>query len=234
MKVTLDLITEETPAISTFYFKPDQTVRFVAGQFIELSVPHDFPDDRGIKRWFTLSSSPTEKLLSITTRFTSDISSTFKDALRGLKPGTQLDMAEPMGDFVLPKSTSRPLIFVAGGIGVTPFHSMLSWLAATGEHRPISMLYGVRVEEDIIFQDTFVRAHQHVTIVASQPSAAWGGERGQLNADIIVDLEKPSADSLIYLSGPEPMIESLASQLNAKGIKKDQIVTDFFPGYEEI
>jgi ferredoxin-NADP reductase len=230
MNVTLEKITPESDTINTFHFRPEKPLHYTAGQFIELTVPHETPDERGTKHWFTLSSSPTDELLAITTRF-SHPSSTFKTALHAIEPGAELHMSDAMGDFVLPKLIQTPLIFVAGGIGVTPFHSMLSWLADTGEVRPIKFLYAVNKEEDIIFQDTFDRAGVHATIVVSEPSDAWGGERGRLNAEMILGLEKPSDDTLIYLSGPEPMVEQLAKDMRSQGVSKHQLVLDMFPNY---
>jgi ferredoxin-NADP reductase len=230
MRVTFDHSQPETADITTFFFKPSQPIRYTAGQFIELTIPHEHPDERGIKHWFTLSSAPDQDFVSITTRFASK-GSTFKAALRALTPGTPVTMSDPMGDFVLPKLVQTPLIFVAGGIGITPFHSMLEWLANVGETRPIKMLIGVRSEDDIIFQPIFERAKVHATIVVSNPSPAWGGERGQLDAELTVGLEKPSDDTLIYVSGPEPMVESLEKGLLATGIKRSQMVMDYFPGY---
>jgi ferredoxin-NADP reductase len=124
-------------------------------------------------------------------------------------------------------------VFVAGGIGITPFHSMLGWLAATNEERPrpIKLLYGVRSEDEIVFQPTFDKAKVQPIIVVSQPSAAWGGERGQLDAELILGLEKPAEDSLVYVSGPEPMVEKLEKDLKRAGLKKSQLVLDFFPNY---
>ncbi len=234
MRVVLDHSQAEAANIRTFYFRPEKPVYYTAGQFIELTIKHLRPDSRGIKHWFTLSSSPTDTLLSITTKFAGETSSTFKKTLFSLEPGTELLMSEPMGDFVLPKLIQTPLIFVAGGIGITPFHSMLEWLAATGERRPIKLLYGVNTEDEIIFQDTFERAGQHATIVVSNPSPAWGGQRGRLSADLILGLEKPSEDTLVYVSGPEPMVEALEKDLKKAGVSKQQLVLDFFPNYTGI
>lgn len=234
MQVTLDHSHDEAANIRTFYFKPEGPVSYTAGQFTELTVPHKHPDKRGVKRWFTLSSSPTDELLSITTKFAVDKSSSFKKALFKLQPGTELHMAEPMGDFVLPKLIQTPLVFVAGGIGITPFHSILEWLHATNETRPIKLLYGVRTEDEIIFQDTFQKAHVEPVIVVSQPSDAWGGERGSLSAELILGLEKPSEDTLVYVSGPEPMVEALEKDLKKAGLPKDRFVGDFFPNYTGI
>jgi ferredoxin-NADP reductase len=233
MRVTFDHSRPEAANITTFYFRPDKPVHYTAGQFIVLTLPHLNPDDRGITHWFTLSSSPTEELLSITTKFAVK-SSSFKKALRKLQPGVELHMSDPMGDFVLPKLIQTPLVFVAAGIGITPFHSMLEWLATTNESRPIRLLYAVNSEDEIIFQDTFDRAGQHATIIVNNPSPAWGGERGQLNAELILGLEKPSDDTLIYVSGPEPLVEKLEKDLKKAGIAKHQLVLDFFPNYTAV
>lgn len=234
MKVTFDHVESVTETISTFFFTPEQPVHYTAGQFTELTIPHKRPDDRGEKRWFTLSSPPGREFLTITTRFAGDKSSSFKKALFKLEEGTELHMADPMGDFVLPKLIQTPLVFVAGGIGITPFHSMLEWLAETGEERPIKLLYGVRTEDDIIFQETFDRSGVQPTVVVSEPSAAWGGQRGQINAELILGLEEPSEDTLVYVSGPEPMVQALAKDLHKAGLKKTQIVSDEFPNYPGI
>lgn len=205
---------------------------YIAGQYTELYLHHPNPDDRGEKRWFTLSSTPGHELVSITTKYAGDDqSSTFKKTLFSLEPGTEVQLAEAMGDFVLPKDTSIPLVFVAGGIGLTPFHSMFAWLADHSEHRDITFIYAVRNENEIIFQDTFERAGVHATIVVSEPSDAWGGERGRLSAEMILGLATPSPEALIYMSGPEPMIESLEKDMLAAGVDKRQLVSDFFPGY---
>lgn len=235
MKVTLSHAKAEAANIRTFYFKPERAVHYTAGQYTELQVPHKHPDDRGDKRWFTLSSSPTDDLLSITTKYAGDDkSSSYKKALFSLQPGVVLEAADPMGDFVLPKLIQTPLVFVAGGIGVTPFHSMLEWLSTTHEERPIKLLYGVRSEDEIVFQETFKKAGIEPTIVVSEPSDAWGGERGVLSAELITSLEKPSDDTLVYVSGPEPMVQALAKDLHAAGLAKNQIVTDEFPNYDAI
>ncbi|HEX5744247.1 MAG TPA: FAD-dependent oxidoreductase [Candidatus Saccharimonadales bacterium] len=235
MKAVFEHARNEAANIRTFYFRPEKPVHYTAGQYTELTLPHPHPDKRGRRRWFTLSSSPTDKLLSITTKYAGDgKTSSFKKALFKLKPGTEVHLADPMGDFVLPKLIQTPLVFVAGGIGVTPYHSMLEWLAATGEERPIKLLYGVRSEDEIVFEETFGRAGVRPAIVVSDPSPAWGGERGRVSAELILGLGKPSEDALVYLSGPEPMVQALAKDLHASGLPKDRIVTDEFPNYTAI
>ncbi len=210
-------------------------MRYTAGQFTELTLPHDNPDDRGSKRWFTLSSSPTDDLVSITTRYAGDDkSSSFKKTLFSLEPGTEVDLAEAMGDFVLPKLTQTRLIFVAGGIGITPFHSMFQWLLDTDEQRDIRFVYAVESEDDILFHELYDKLGIHTTISVNNPTPSWGGLRGHLEAESIIGIDKPTDDTLIYLSGPEPMLEALQQDFIENGIDTRQLVTDFFPGYTKI
>ena len=235
MKAVLDHTHDEAGNIRTFFFRPERPLRHTAGQYTELTLPHKGEDDRGHKRWFTISSSPTEELFTITTKFAGDDkSSTFKKTLFALEPGTELQAADPMGDFVLPKLIQTPLVFIAGGIGLTPYHSMFEWLAATGEERPIQFLYGVRSEDEIVFQKTFDKVGIQPTIFVSEPSPAWGGERGQITAETVLKLTEPTDETLIYISGPEPMVLGLAKDLEKAGVPKRQLVTDDFPGYASI
>lgn len=233
MRATFDHSDVEAANITTFWFKPEKTLDYTAGQFIELTINHRHPDDRGEKRWFTLSSSPSQELVSITTKL-SQSGSTFKQALRKLLAGDNLQMSEAMGDFVLPKFINQPLIFVAGGIGITPFHSIFEWLTEHHENRNIQFFYAVNNEDEIIFQATTQQAGVHTTIVVNQPSDSWGGERGRLSAELILGLAETTADSLFYLSGPEPMVKQLEKDLRANGINHQQLVTDHFPGYSTI
>ena len=130
MIATLHHVVDETPVIRTFFFKSERPLRYVAGQFIELTLPHADPDDRGTRRWFTLSSAPSHELISITTKH-AEKPSTFKQKLWSLEPGDTVDISEPMGDFVLPKDSTQPLVWIAGGLGITPFHSIVQWLQDT-------------------------------------------------------------------------------------------------------
>jgi len=224
----------EAANILTFYFRPQKPLRYTAGQYIQLTLPHDKIDEHGDKRWFTLSSSPTDKLVSITSKFTDKDGSSFKHALYKLKPGSKLTMSEPLGNFILPERKQTPLVFVAGGIGITPFHSMMSWLSAIGETRPIKLLYGVTNEAEIIFHSTIEHAPHPPKIIVSNPSPTWSGERGYLTAKHILTAHPPSDDTMIYISGPEAMAKSLIASLMLTDVKRGQLVLDFFPGYPSI
>jgi ferredoxin-NADP reductase len=196
-------------------------VRYTAGQFIELTIPHDNPDERGQKHWFTLSSSPTEPLPTITTKFPSEgPTSTFKQALQNLKPGDAVSMSDPMGDFVLPKDKTIPLVFVAGGIGVTPMRSMIKWLHDSQETRPITLIYAVADKKQLAFQPVFDEA-------GIEPVFLY--ER--LTPEKILELAPDQPGQLYFISGPEPMVEALVEGLTKSGISESRLVGDYFPNY---
>lgn len=231
MQVMLHHTEEIAPNIKTFWFKPEKMVDYTAGQFIEMYLPHINADERGEKHWFTLSSSPTEDLISITTHYDVLKSSTFKQVLFGLKPGNIVTISEPMGDFVLPKDTSIPLVFVAGGIGITPMRSMLKWLADTKESRSIQVIYAAEKLDMIVFRKLIESYGASLNIVLSDPGNDWTGKRGRLDANLILEITGPYTNQLFYVSGPEPMTEKLEVELLASGIPSEKLVLDFFPGY---
>jgi ferredoxin-NADP reductase len=234
MNVTLDHIEDIATNIKTFWFKPERPVHYTAGQFTEMYLPHPNADERGQKHWFTISSSPTDPLISITTKFATDRSSTFKQTLRALTPGAQLHLADPMGDFVLPKDKNIPLVFVAGGIGVTPMHSMIKYLDDTTEKRKITLLYGVAHQDEIAFSKLFEHADITFTPIVKEPHPGWKGEVGSLSAKRILEAVGDAQNTLIYVSGPEPMVEHFVDDLKSMGINKHRLVTDYFPGYTQV
>ncbi|MBI3624317.1 FAD-dependent oxidoreductase [Candidatus Saccharibacteria bacterium] len=153
--------------IKTFWFKTRRPVHYTPGQFTQLRLAHQNVDKRGDKRWFTLSSSPSESLLAITTKL-SQPGSSFKRSLRQLQPGTELHLADPTGDFVLPKDASIPLIFVAGGIGITPMRSMIKWLTDMKEQRHITLLYAVNSRRELAFLPLLKHYCQPVIILSRE------------------------------------------------------------------
>jgi ferredoxin-NADP reductase len=233
MLVTFDHAAAEADNFRTFWFKPEKPVRYQAGQFTEIRLLHEDPDDRGDKRWFTLSSSPNDEMVSITTRLDPERPSSFKRALLALKPGDKLDFAEPMGDFVLPMKKDIPIVFVAAGIGITPMHSMIKWLLGTGESRDVSLFYAAHSRQDLAFKDLFSRAPIKFETILKQPPSGWTGMTGRLTTDTIAELPGVMENALVYLSGPEPMVEQFYKELKQRGVPEHRLVTDYFPGYTE-
>jgi ferredoxin-NADP reductase len=235
VKAVFDHAEAVAKGLTTFWFRPAKPVRYIAGQFTELYLPHT-ADNRGERRWFTLSSSATEPLLGITTTF-AEKGSTFKKALLALVPGAEVILAEPMGDFVLPKDQSIPLLFVAAGAGVTPVRSMVTYLRDAGEHRRVQIIYGVHDLRELAFADLFGAYAASFTPVIKQPPAGFTGETGSLTTERILDFlhDFDGGDqTYIYLSGPEPMVETFFKELKIAGISEDRLVTDYFHGYSPI
>ncbi|MET1033110.1 MAG: FAD-dependent oxidoreductase [Candidatus Saccharimonadales bacterium] len=236
MIAILDHIEDITPGIHTFWFKPERHMHYTAGQFTELYLPHDNPDDRGERRWFTLSSSPTDPLLAITTKFAPDgqQSSSFKQALRELQIGSEVSVADAMGDFVLPKDKSIPMLFVAGGMGITPVHSMIKYLSDSHEQRDIQLLYGVHSDTQMIYRRLFDEyGLTSFTPLAQETSTDWRGETDSITAERVIALLGNNLETHVYLSGPEPLIKIIAKELEKYGVAKHRIITDFFPGYNQ-
>jgi glycine betaine catabolism B len=220
MNVTLDHVEDIASHIKTFWFKPEYPVRYEAGQFIELTFHHDNPDERGVRRWFTLSSSPTDELLSVTTKL-ADKPSSFKQHLFALKTGDSIIMSDTMGDFVLPKDKTVPLIFVAGGIGVTPIHSMVKYLHDTNQQRITHLLYAAHSTDEIAFKDLFDSAVSKSQYITDK----------QLSSQDILSVTKQYSNPIVYLSGPEEMVEVFFAELREAGVPGSRLVTDYFPGY---
>lgn len=233
MQVSFDHSETVAENIVSFYFRPDQPLKYVAGQFIELTLPHEAADERGTRHWFTLSSSPTEELLAITTKLPSGRMSTFKQTLQQLQPGQAVLMSEPMGDFVLPKNPDTPLAFIAGGIGITPLRSMAKWLQDTGERRPMDLLHAGHTGAELPFGALFRSIGLQPFYFLDKPPAGWTGQEGRLNAARILKYSPDAKHKLYYVSGPEPMVESLVKDLR-QHIDDHRVVGDYFPNYSAV
>jgi glycine betaine catabolism B len=214
---------------TSYFFQPESPYRFIAGQFLELTVPHSTMDDRGDKRWFTISSSPSDELISITTATFGDASSSFKRELMSLQAGAKATVSLPMGDFVLPKDESIPLIFVAGGIGITPFKSIVSELQYRQQKRDITLLHVAHTQHEFSFHDQMQSALEQRYIPITTHDYARGHHK--LSAELVIDRTAPTDAHYIYVSGPEPLVETLSDELARHNIQRNHIFTDFFHGY---
>lgn len=206
-----------------FRFKPSEPLLWTAGQYVRVELPHPHPDDEGTKRWFTDSAAPYQGILQITTRITE---STFKQALSKLQPGDdRLQLIEnPEGDFVW-QDSDLPRVFVAGGIGVTPFYSILKQRVHDRQPLDVTLVYGSRTA-DVPFKEEL---RQWAT--ADQRLKLHYAVGAPLTAESLAGLVPNLNDSLVYVSGPEPMVEALGNDLKAHGLSEQQLKQDFFPNY---
>lgn len=231
----------ESRTIASLYFKPDRQYYFTAGQYASISIPHPAPDRRGMTRTMTFITAPTEQLIGITTRLSKENTSSYKEAARNLQPGETCSVTDAMGDLVLPLDEKIPLVFVAGGVGIASYISMVRWLTQQGESRDISLLYAVRDVRDIIFQDVFDRyaplGKLDRTIFTTDhkiDTYPWNGiiKKSRLTAADIVAAMKP--DAQVYISGTEKMVDQLVHELQDDyHIPQYRLAFDFFDGYTE-
>lgn len=207
-----------------FRFKPNKPLAWTPGQFIRVELPHENPDDEGTKRWFTISSTPHDGFVQITTRITG---TSFKQALTALPIDGILQLVEqPDGDFVW-QDDELPLIFVAGGIGITPYYSILKARGHSGQPVTATLIYNGR-DENLPFRNEFEEAAKRHTELHLQYVI---GE--QLNTQKLTELVPDLMLHQVYISGPEPMVEALGEDLRAAGLPESNLHQDFFPNYDE-
>ncbi len=189
------------PRLYDFIFEPDQRPVFTAGQYLQLTLPHAHVDGRGNRHTFTIASSPTEPLLRLGIKFY-EPSSSFKRQLQALNTGDTVQVGQFAGDFSLPKDPSEKLVFIAGGIGVTPFRSMLRYLIDTKQLRDIVLFYVVSDAAELVYRDDLDKARAYGLKVAPLV--------GQRITKAILQREVPDyASRTYYISGPNAMVENL-------------------------
>lgn len=234
--LTLKRKTRLAPDVLDFAFAPSQPLAYAPGQYLECTLPHNAPDARGNRRYFTLASSPTEGLVRLGVRFYPK-SSTFKYAMRGLNQGARIVETQVAGDFTLPADPGRKLVFLAGGIGITPFRSMLKYLVDTQQSRDIVLIYAASTPEDFVYRDVLEEAQARLGIrtvyTLTNPQAAptnWAGERGRIDERMITQWVPEYTKRTYYLSGPPEMVRAHEAALSKLGIPASHVKKDFFPG----
>ena len=233
----LTLLEKKELADGTFEFKfaPDRSLAFHPGQYVEWTLPHRFHDDRGNRRFFTIASAPTEDTVRLGVKFYKPASS-FKRALWAMKERDQISVSHVAGDFVLPKNTKKKLAFMAGGIGVTPFRSMVQHLVDTKDPRSVVLLYSNKLASEIAYKDVFDNAAtvigmKTVYALTNEPAPMPGTYRGPINAELIKKEIPDYEDRIFYISGPHGMVEAFTATLQDMGVSRLHIKTDYFPGF---
>jgi ferredoxin-NADP reductase/Na+-transporting NADH:ubiquinone oxidoreductase subunit NqrB len=221
-----------------FVFETNRPFSFVPGQYMEWTLGHSDPDSRGNRRYFTLASSPTENNLRVGIKFPPN-ASTFKQSMLAMEKDSTIVAAQLAGDFTLPKDCHHPgLVMIAGGIGITPFRSMIRYLLDNHEHRDVVLFYANRTINDIVYRDVFDMAYQQLGIrtiytltdMTKIPSN-WQGNVGHITADMIKRAVPDYQTRVFYLSGPNAMVNAFDETLTHMGVSKGQIRKDFFPGF---
>lgn len=215
----------QTPDVTTFVFQPLEPVSWEAGQFAHYVLHHEPTDERGSDRWFTISSAPFENVICITTRHTDDAGSTFKKKLFSLKEGKKIEISDISGDFTV-EDLTKEYVFIAGGIGITPFHSILKQLDHEKKKINVTLLYSNR-DQSVVFKNELEEfATRNPGLQIHYVFSPEHIDEKKIK-ELVPDLEKP----VFYVSGPEPMVESLGNLLKEMGVKEENLKQDWFPGY---
>ncbi len=219
-----------------FVFPHPKNFSFQPGQYMEWTLPHRNTDSRGNRRYFTIASSPTESALHLGVRFYQRGSS-FKKTLLALDNTKPLTAGQLAGDFTLPADPKEKLVFIAGGIGITPFRSMMKYCIDKKQKRTITLLYTNRELSEIMYTDVFQEAEAFgmktfytLTDLNRIPSQ-WQGGVGRIDATMIKNTVPDFADRTFYISGQHKMVESSEHILRKMGVPQSRIKKDFFPGY---
>ncbi|HLF95507.1 MAG TPA: FAD-dependent oxidoreductase [Methylococcaceae bacterium] len=233
------LLRHETVAEGTmaFHFEKPADFQFKAGQSIDLTlIDPPETDAEGDTRAFSLTCAPYESELRIATRLRD---SAFKRVLRNLPPGSPLRIAGPFGSFTLHKNASRPGVFLAGGIGITPFFAIAKDAAHLGLPHRLFLFYSNKRPEDAPFLDELRRLEQanpHFRLIGTMTEMEnsrqpWDGERGYIGAEIVTRAVGELHGPIYYVAGPPAMVAAMRKMLEEAGADEDDIRTEEFAGY---
>jgi len=218
--------------IYEFVFTKPKDFRYKAGQYLEWTLSHPKSDSRGVRRFFTLASSPTEETLKLGIRVDGDQSSSFKRKLLSFTKDSRIIATQLAGDFTLPNDPSIKLTFIAGGIGITPFRSMVSYLIDKKEKRDIALFYFANTREEFVYKDIFTKAEAIGLKTIYVPTKdAVRGESRRLTREMLMKYTPDFAKRVYYLSGPNAMVEGYKAMLLSAGVQGKNIISDYFPGF---
>ncbi len=228
-----ELVAERTMAFR--FAKPaDWTYR--AGQFVDITLLDPAETDaEGNMRGFSISSAPSEDTVMITTRLRD---TAFKRVLQAMPLGTPVKIEGPFGSLRL-HNADRPAIVLTGGIGITPFRSiLLDAVQSGGLPYPVVVLYANRRPQDAAFLDELGELAQRDANLRFVPSMSgladsdsWDGERGRIDASMLARHVLGLSNAIYYLTGPPGMVQGLRTMLVETGVDEDDIRTEEFTGY---
>jgi ferredoxin-NADP reductase/Na+-translocating ferredoxin:NAD+ oxidoreductase RnfD subunit len=231
--LTLERIEQSGADTYDFVFRSPRRLAFQAGQYLEWTLGVDHPDSRGNRRYFTVASAPTEDAVRLGVKFY-PASSAFKRTLVAMSPGDAIHGTQVAGDFTLPADPEVKLAFLAGGIGITPFRSMLQYLLDRNEARPVIVLYGNETRGDIAYRNVLDAAERKLgipTVYAVAKGATEEQYAGYIDARLVRAAIPDFSERTFYISGPQAMVKVLRHTLQRMGVRRSRIKVDFFPGF---
>ena len=218
-KAKLSQIVPETDQISSFRLLLPGGINNRPGQWMDVTIAP------GLKHTFTISLSPTEDFVQFTTMLRPQ--SEFKRILFALKVGSKLDIEGPHGSFVMNESDTRPRLFLAGGIGITPFRSMLKYAIDKDLQLPITLLHSVKTRSAAPFVNWLtgqLTNWQTVRVVETEV-------KGRLNEKKVKELVPDFISRTWWICGPAGFVDAMRELALEMGITEDLIKSEDFPGY---
>jgi ferredoxin-NADP reductase len=220
-----------------FQLEKPREFTFKPGQFVEISLL-DPPesDSEGNSRAFSIASAPQEDFLLVATRMRD---SAFKRVLSHVPPGTQLKLDGPFGDLRLHNDSSRAAVMLCGGIGITPFRSILLNAAHNKLPHRIFLFYSNRRPEDAPFLEelqSLEKRNPNFKLIAcmteiDESSHSWAGERGRITSQTLAKYLAGDSSAIYYITGPPRFVAGMHSMLSGTGVDDDNIRTEEFGGY---
>jgi ferredoxin-NADP reductase len=192
---------------------------------------HD--DEKGLRRHISLVTSPTEHgVVGLATRLRD---TAFKRTLAELEVGDEVQVEEPKGSFLLPEETDVEYVFVAGGIGITVFRSMLRYIADSGEPYRVTLVYSNRDRSSTPFLDELAELEQGIpglrVVLTMTDDEAWEGERRRVDPAMLADVLGGLDGRTFLVAGPPAMAEGVADSLREAGVPEERVRADRFSGY---
>ena len=220
-----------------FRFEKPTTFKFIPGQFIDITLlnPPE-TDPEGNTRGFSIASAPYEDFIMVATRLRD---TAFKRVLRGVPLGTEVKIEGPFGNLKLHNDKSRTAVVLTGGIGITPFRSILLHAAKEKLPHRIFVFYGNRRPEDAAFLDELQeleKRNPNYKMIACMSEAeksqrSWSGERGLINRPLLGKYLKGLRSPVYYIIGPPAMVKAMHTMLSDAGVDDDNIRIEEFAGY---
>jgi len=216
---------ENAPDVYSFIFEKTEDFNWIAGQFTQVTFPHDNPDDRGIKRFFSISSAPFENMVMVTTRIETQNSSSFKKAFYNIKPEAIVEFKDPRGKLIITEQDKK-IILIAGGIGITPIRSIILDLDYNNSLQNIDLIYSNR-DGNLPFKSEFEEKRDRNTNF----NIYYFINPDRICEEAINNIYSKFPDCYAFISGPPGLVKSVEELFILKGLPKDKLKTDYFPGY---
>lgn len=234
MKATVAETREVAARTLLVLFAVDGYPEYRPGNYFWVELPdRGHQDEKGLRRHISFVTSPTEQgVVGLATRLRD---SAFKRTLAELEVGDEVEVEEPKGSFALPEDTSADYVFVAGGIGITVFRSMLRYIADTGAPYRVMLVYSNPNRGATAFLDELEELARRIEgmriVLTMTDDPEWDGDTRRLTAEVLDELVGGLEGKTFLIAGPPAMVEDVSGSLLEAGVAEDVILSNTFSGY---